>query len=38
MKDEISSNAQILKRIQYLEAFCHNIIEIELESHFKKVL
>jgi hypothetical protein len=35
MKDEISSDELILKRIQYLEAFCKNIIHVELEKYSK---
>jgi len=33
MKDEISSDELILKRIQYLKAFCKNIIKSELEKY-----
>lgn len=32
MNDDISSDDQIRKRIQYLEAFCRNIIQIELKN------
>jgi hypothetical protein len=32
LKDEISSDEQIVKRLEYLEAFCRNIIRIELEK------
>lgn len=36
MKDEISSDEQILKRLEYLEAFCRNIIRTELEKYTSK--
>jgi hypothetical protein len=32
LKDEVSSDEQIIKRLEYLEAFCRNIIKIELEK------
>jgi hypothetical protein len=35
LKDEASSDEQILKRLAYLEAFCRNIIRIEVEAYLK---
>ena len=37
LKDDVSSDEQIQERLCYLEAFCSNIIEIELEKYYKKV-
>lgn len=37
MRDEVSSEELILKRLQYLESFCRNIIRLEL-SKYKKPL
>jgi len=36
LKDEISSDEKILERIQYLEAFCRNIIRPELKNYSEK--
>jgi hypothetical protein len=33
LKDNVSSNEQIEKRLEYLEAFCRNIIQAELEQY-----
>lgn len=37
LNDHLSSDEQIKKRLEYLEAFCRNIIKIELENHVRKV-
>ena len=36
LKDYISTEEQITKRIVYLEAFCRNIIKNEIEKHVKE--
>jgi hypothetical protein len=36
LKDDISSDKQIQERLDYLEAFCSNVIRIELEKHLPK--
>lgn len=36
LKDDVSSDEQIQKRLDYLEALCRNVIEIELEKHLPK--
>ncbi len=33
LKDNVSTDEQIKKRLQYLEAFCRNIIQAELEQY-----
>ena len=33
LMDRISSDEQIKKRLEYLEAFCRNIIQAELERY-----
>jgi len=38
LKDEISSDEQIQKRLDYLEALCRNVIRIELGKHLPKSL
>jgi hypothetical protein len=35
LNDKTSSSEQIKQRIQFLEAFCRNIIRLELEKHAK---
>ena len=35
MSDEESSDEQILKRLNYLEALCRNVIKSELEEFHK---
>mgnify|MGYP001563073334 CR=1 FL=1 len=35
MKDNISSDAEILERLKYLKALCENVIDIELEKYSK---
>ena len=37
LKDDVSSDKQIQERLDYLEAFCSNVIRIELEKHCKKI-
>jgi hypothetical protein len=36
LNDDFSSDEQIQKRLDYLEALCRNVIKIELEKHFPK--
>lgn len=36
LNDRSSSDEQIKKRIEYIEAFCKNIIEIELDNYAKR--
>jgi len=36
MNDELSTDKQIEKRIQYLDAFCRNIIKAELSKFLAK--
>jgi hypothetical protein len=36
LKDDVSSDEQIQKRLNYLEALCRNVIKIELEKHLPK--
>ena len=36
MGDKISTDKQIKKRIQYLDAFCRNIIKAELDKFLTK--
>lgn len=33
LKDSVSSDEQIKKRLEYLEAFCRNIIKDDLEKY-----
>lgn len=33
LNDHASTDEQIAKRIEYLEAFCRNVIRIELEGY-----
>ena len=33
LKDQTSSDELIKKRLQYIEAFCRNIIELELKKY-----
>ena len=33
LKDETSTDEQIAKRLAYLEAFCRNVIRIELKHY-----
>ena len=35
LDDQISSEEQIQKRLNYLEAFCRNVIRFELEKYVK---
>jgi len=35
LNDQASSDEQIKNRLKYLEAFCRNIIKIELEKHVR---
>ena len=37
LKDDVSSDEQIQERLDYLEAFCSNVIRIELEKYYKKM-
>ena len=37
LKDDVSTDEQIQKRLDYLEALCRNVIEIELEKYYKSV-
>lgn len=37
MSDETSTDEQILKRLNYLEALCRNVIKQELEKFEKHV-
>lgn len=37
MNDYVSSEENIIKTIQYLESFCKNIIDNELNEYIKKV-
>ncbi len=34
--DYTSTDEQIKKRLVYLQAFCRNIIKVEIESHIKQ--
>ncbi len=36
MNDEVSTDEQIEKRIQYLDTFCRNIIKAELKNFLAK--
>lgn len=36
MNDYISSEEQIKKRLEYLEALCRNVIKLEIENYVKK--
>ena len=36
LNDQTSSEEQIKKRLQYLEAFCRNVIKLELENVCQK--
>ena len=36
LNDDLSSDEQIQKRLDYLEALCRNVIEMELEKHLSK--
>jgi hypothetical protein len=36
LNDQTSSEEQIKKRLSYLEAFCRNVIKIELEKYVKE--
>ena len=36
LADSSSSDHQIRKRVQYLEAFCRNVIRLELENYAPK--
>ncbi len=36
LKDEISTDEQIIKRLEYLESFCRNLIRPELEKILKE--
>ena len=36
LKDSVSSDEQIKKRLEYLEAFCRNVIQSELENYVSK--
>ena len=35
LKDDVSTDKQITARLQYLEAFCRNIIKLELQKYGK---
>lgn len=35
-KDQISSDDKILKRLQFLEAFCRNVTKLELKNYLDK--
>lgn len=35
LSDQISSEEQIKKRLEYLEAFCRNVIRAEIEKFLK---
>jgi len=37
LNDNVSSAEQIKKRLEYLEAFCRNIIKIELKDYVKTI-
>ena len=37
LNDYVSSAEQIKKRLEYLEAFCRNIIKIELKDYVKTI-
>jgi DNA mismatch repair ATPase MutS len=37
LNDNVSSDEQIQKRLDYLEALCRNVIRIELEKYYKEV-
>jgi hypothetical protein len=36
LNDRVSSAEQIKKRLEYLEAFCRNVIKIELKKYVKQ--
>ena len=36
LKDDVSSDEQVQKRLDYLEALCRNVIKIELQKHLLK--
>ena len=36
LADHASSDEQIIKRIEYLESFCRNIIRLELQLYVRK--
>ena len=38
MKDEITPDEVIIRRISYLETFCENIIRAELEKYTKQLI
>jgi len=35
LDDQKSTDEQVLKRIEYLESFCRNVIGVELEKYLK---
>jgi DNA mismatch repair ATPase MutS len=37
LNDNVSSDEQIQRRLDYLEALCRNVIRTELEKYYKKV-
>jgi hypothetical protein len=36
LSDQTSSDEQIKKRLEYLEAFCRNVAKIEIENYVKE--
>lgn len=36
LKDDVSSDEQIQKRLDYLESLCRNVIKSELEKYLSK--
>ncbi|MFA5996950.1 MAG: hypothetical protein WC791_00515 [Candidatus Paceibacterota bacterium] len=36
LSDDVSSDEQIIKRLQYIEALCRNVVRNELHSFIKK--
>ena len=37
MKDEVSPDALITKRLQFIEEFCNNIINVELDKYYDSI-
>ena len=37
LNDQVSSDEQVKQRLQYLEAFCRNIIRLELKTHVEAI-